>query len=734
MRKICISTILILWAALVSAQLSFIKIVDANSKEPVAFANVCFEDLVSKNRKREATNAQGLVQNMASQRSAMAITAVGYNNYTDTIMPNQTYTLEMIPATTNFEQVVVTGQYKPISKDHSIYKIDVLNAAELKYKGNNTLSEVLSKRPTIRIQEDNQLGSGVMIQGLSGENVKVLIDGVPVIGRMAGIIDMSQFNLSNVDHIEIVEGPMSVIYGSNALAGAINIITKEQTQKSVQASINSYYESVGVYNVDATLTASKHNHAMGLSGGRNFFDGFSTSSGRNMTWKPKEQIPLNLYYIYSGKKTKLKLSSTFFEENLLDRANMNELLKTAIDNWYHTTRFTQAVNTNTSVNANNSFDWQTSYSIYQRRHSSFYKDLSKLSSVRNGGDTTTFNDYMTRGVWSHFSDDKRISWQSGLDVNYETADGDRIGKSQKDMTDAALYGSLQWKALKYIDLQPGLRYAYNSKYNAPLIWSLNIRNQFSSQWVMRSSVARGFRAPSLKELYLDFVDGGVHNIKGNPNLKAERSYNFNVALNYTYKKDALIVENEISGFYNSIRDNINLALINATENKATYFNVARNTTQGGSFTNTFSIQPWFSVSSGVSVTGQVLSTTDKAPSFNDFVYTTDYTINPTLRWVAHEIQLSVLYKYNGKMKSIRLDESQNVSLYSLKDYHTLDVTLNKCFMKNRWVMGIGCKNILNNTFIQQTGSAGTHSSSANQANVAWGRSYFVRVSYNFSKW
>ena len=87
------------------------------------------------------------------------------------------------------------------------------------------------------ITQDPALGSSLKIKGLSGNNVKILIDGVPVIGRMGGNIDLSQLNLYNIDHIEMVEGPMSVMYGSDALAGAINIITKENRNSNFGLSL-----------------------------------------------------------------------------------------------------------------------------------------------------------------------------------------------------------------------------------------------------------------------------------------------------------------------------------------------------------------------------------------------------------------------------------------------------------------------------------------------------------------
>src|SRR5690242_6859536 len=94
------------------------------------------------------------------------------------------------------------------------------------------LKEALSYELNIHLMEDNILGSGLQIQGIGGENVKILIDGMPITGRQNGNIDLSQILMDNVERIEIVEGPLSVSYGTDALAGTINIITKKNQSKA----------------------------------------------------------------------------------------------------------------------------------------------------------------------------------------------------------------------------------------------------------------------------------------------------------------------------------------------------------------------------------------------------------------------------------------------------------------------------------------------------------------------
>ena len=137
----------------------------------------------------------------------------------------------------------------------------------------NDLSNVLEKELNVRISQDNILGSSISMQGISGQNVKILINEIPVIGRMNGNIDLSQINLSNIERIEIVEGPMSTIYGSDALGGTINIITKQVSANTKV--INTYYESIGKYNCDLLLTNKKENSSSSYSFGRKYFNGWN---------------------------------------------------------------------------------------------------------------------------------------------------------------------------------------------------------------------------------------------------------------------------------------------------------------------------------------------------------------------------------------------------------------------------------------------------------------------------
>ena len=139
------------------------------------------------------------------------------------------------------KEVVVTGQITEKSIEDAVHKVRIISGKKINSGLFTDLGQVLEKELNIKLAQDNILGSSISLQGISGQNVKVLIDDVPVIGRMNGNIDLSQISLNNIERIEIIEGPLSTIYGTDALAGTINIITKYRSYSPIISSTPIYY-------------------------------------------------------------------------------------------------------------------------------------------------------------------------------------------------------------------------------------------------------------------------------------------------------------------------------------------------------------------------------------------------------------------------------------------------------------------------------------------------------------
>jgi len=135
--------------------------------------------------------------------------------------------LDSIERSVVLEEYVHTAEYKPTHVKKALHSIEVLKTESLNRRGVTNLEEALSIIPSVRYDYDPILGTQLRLRGISAANVAILVDGVPVIGRLDGAINISQIPLINVKQIEIIEGPLSTIYGNNAAGGVINIITTD---------------------------------------------------------------------------------------------------------------------------------------------------------------------------------------------------------------------------------------------------------------------------------------------------------------------------------------------------------------------------------------------------------------------------------------------------------------------------------------------------------------------------
>ena len=219
------------------------------------------------------------------------------------------------------------------------------------------------------VKNDNVLGSSITMQGISGQNIKILIDGIPVIGRLNGNIDLSQINLNNIERVEIIEGPLSVDFGTDALGGTINLITNKSQYDKASSNINLYYETVGHYNSDINFSLKENNNFFSFSGGRNYFDGWSqgdkfsfiptaqlADTNRVELWNPKEQFfaKIQFHKIYSNLKARAYYD--FFDEKVTNFGFPRlPYYENAFDDYYYTRRNDLGLDINYNTNKNNNF-------------------------------------------------------------------------------------------------------------------------------------------------------------------------------------------------------------------------------------------------------------------------------------------------------------------------------------------------------------------------------------------
>ena len=488
---------------------------------------------------------------------------------------------------TNLEEIVITGQITNTTLDSSVYKVKIIGQSILEKDVFQTVADVINFETNLNLKQDNILGSGVEIQGISGQNVKILVDDVPVIGRLNGNIDLSQILLHNVYQIEIIEGPLSVNYGTDALAGTINIITKKNYNKTVNFGLNNYYESVGRFNNSFNLAYKLNHHQYALELGRHYFDGWSPSddftlfpqntiadTNRYKLWNPKEKIFGKFQHIFNKDQFHWRNYYSEFNEKVTNKGFPRlPYYETAFDDYYYTFRKNVGTEIASTINqfkirlivSNNNF---------RRIKNTYFKDLTNLNQVLisdiSANDTSSYNMIMSKFTISPRDKSSSIDYQIGFHYNNQIAKGRRILNNEEVQNDYALYSNIEYKTGNVL-IRPGIRFIYNDKYKTPIIPSINTLYTFSGL-KYRFSYAKGFRSPTLKELFFTFNDIN-HDIVGNEDLSPENSNNYQLNISFKKKLPLYQFDLDLNSFYNSIINKIDLIPSLENPNQYKYYNI-----------------------------------------------------------------------------------------------------------------------------------------------------------------
>ncbi len=622
-------------------------------------------------------------------------------------------------------ELVITGNYKPTGIDKSVLPTRNITLEKLAPLGLQNVADVLKYQANIRIQQDPLLGSGMSMQGISGENVKILIDGVPVIGRQNGNIDLSQLNIYNVERIEVVEGPLSVQYGTNALAGTINIITKKTPKKTLDFQGSTYFESAGHFNANGMIGWRGDEQSVMVSGGRNFFNGWSTiDTCRFKEWKPKIQYFSDLVYNIKLGKASLRYSGSYFNEYILNRGRpLSPYFEKAFDDHFNTTRLSNSVNFSYPFKNDLKTNLIFAFNDFKRVKNTYYKDLINVSEVLTANpsdqDTTQFKLVSARGTLTK-TDNKKLNFETGFDINVENANSQRIKQQRQSIGDYAAFVSAEWAITEGITLRPGLRVSHNTTYKSPLVPSLHLKWKLNNEWTARASYGKGFRAPSLKELYFYFVDIN-HNIRGNENLLAENSHNLNSVFTYKKVKDKKVFKFEGSAFYNDIRNLITLAILRGKQNEFGYINIGKYKTLGGQAFAEYVVNN-FSIGTGLGYTNRTNVIEDKKFEAGSW----EGRSNITYSLPQYDIDFNLWYKYSGRQAGFVLDESGLVQPTFLASYQIADFGFSKKILKKKIAISSGIKNLFNVKNIDSQLVSGAHSASNGLSSLGTGRNFYIK--------
>ena len=649
----------------------------------------------------------------------------------------------------SLQDAVVTGQFGKQSLRNSVYQVRTIDSERIRLRGATNIQTILNTELGIRFSNDPTLGTtDIQLMGMSGQSVKILLDGIPLVDRGATRESLGQIDINTIERIEIVEGPMSVIYGTDALAGVINIITKKgdgSDQLSVSARIqeetsgNEYnaFDKKGTHNESIGIMWQKKGFQLNGNLTRNNFGGWQgDSTGRLKAWMPKEQMLFSAGAGYSKEKWNVWYRFNGTDETIKYLGNVN-VANIAGDKDYITKRWFHQAQGEYHANDKLDFTGALSYTDYSRKTLSTNIDFNTgkrtLSLDAAAQDKSVFTTLFFRGT-AFYKVSPNVSLLPGIEINNNNSSGQRILGSPT-INEYAFFVSSELKITPFIKLSPGVRFIKNSVYDAPpVIPSVNAKITLNNVLDLRMGYARGFRSPALRELYFNFHDAS-HSINGNVNLKAEYSNSFNTFLVWhAMQQSPMKITSTLGGFYNVFHDRIDTGFDPNNPTRTTYLNISLFKTTGVSLDNKLY---WKNVQASLGATyigtyNEILNDaegiTEQLP---EYVWSPEINANLLYTFSKIGASINLFYKYTGKKPAYAIINSTPItaSLRQISGYNTADITATKTLGKYVSLIG-GAKNLFNLTSIKNTTIGSGHDATGPGFN---GRSYFLGMNIQWSK-
>ena len=682
----------------------------------------------------------------AQQQQSITITAGQTQTLPDIAMKETAFQLK---------DVVVTGQFEQQSVKNSVYQVRTISNERIRLRGASNLQQVLNTELGVRFSNDLTLGtSDISLMGVTGQRVKILLDGVPLLDRGDTRESLGQIDINTIDRVEIVEGPMSVMYGTDALGGVVNLITKKAAlgNNSFTAGVRVQEESAGkqynafdksgTHNASVNVKWQNNGWNVGTDVTRNNFGGWKPEGwvrgGTIRAWLPKDQLLANATAGYRNQKFNVWYRINAADEDIISDGGITSL-NTSKDQKYITHRYMHELQGNARLTDALSVNLAASYTDYSRRtqttevnHTTGQRFLTALASEQA---VAKFDNTFIRGM-AQYRISEHVNLQPGFEVNLTGSTGDRI-LGTPTINDYAFFASSEIGIGK-LSIRPGFRIIHNSVYDAPpVIPSLNAKVALSPVLDLRVAYARGFRSPALRELYFKFKDAS-HDIVGNPNLKAEYSNSYNGSLSWqVLNQPTLRLRSVFGGFYNKFHNFIGTALDANDRSVSTYLNIDRYKTVGGTMENTLTYKN-LQATLGFYYTGRYNQLKDEDDTLPELSWSPEVNSNLTYTITKWKTSVAVFYKYTGKRPTYEYVSSgtpavTTIQRTSIAAYHAADFSLNKIINRSVTLNG-GIRNVFNVTQVNNTSqdTGGAHSSGG-PVPIGMGRSFFLGFNYQFSK-
>jgi len=421
--------------------------------------------------------------------------------------------------------IVVTGTRTERSLAETPVATQVIDRNEIVQSGGENVAEVLEETPGVVLSRGVG-GTGIMLQGLDPQYTLVLVDGQRATGRVDGTLDLTRFPSEDVDRIEIVRGPGSVLYGADALAGTVNVVSRRPSRPH-EAEVHTAYGSFRTVDLTGRMAITRDRYTGSTSAGWHRTDGWdadpsdtATTGSAQGLWRVgtrqelRELGPLTLVgsadYLRRG-TSRVDASAT---GAVFDRRNLSEVI-------------TAGLAPTLEVSSVSKLRLTGSYNLWRDQ---FVQDQRGSTALDQSQDTW---DHIGQvgAQYDHELDAHRIT--VGGDVLAEELRSDRIDPTRVDRQRYALFAQDEWtpSVAPRISVLAGARVDLDTFFGFYPTPRVALTVTPSRRVTLRASYGRGYRAPSFREMFLLFSNPSVgYVVTGNDQLRPETSWSTNLSL------------------------------------------------------------------------------------------------------------------------------------------------------------------------------------------------------------
>uniref|UniRef100_UPI0032179D6E TonB-dependent receptor n=1 Tax=uncultured Draconibacterium sp. TaxID=1573823 RepID=UPI0032179D6E len=423
--------------------------------------------------------------------------------------------------TIEINEVIVTGTQVKVNRNNVPMSVSVVKKSQIEESDESALLPILNGRvPGLFVTERGITGFGVAagsagqisIRGIGGNpttGVLMLIDGHPQFMGIMGHPLPDSYVASDVEKVEVVRGPASVLYGSNAMGGVINIITKKQVEEGIHGNARITYGSYNTQKYMGSVGFKKDKFSAFVSGNHDQTDGHRLHSDFKIS-----NGYLKLGYDFSehfSASTDVSLAAFKASDPGPDtlKASPGESIDILRGYW----AFSLLNEFEKASGGFKVFHNFGEHEITDGFHSTDHNygiNLYEAFHLFKGNTITAGFDFMNFG---------------GFAENEKAKNGQGIVFADTTLTEHGIYALIQHNFAKKLTINGGLRYHHHSKYGDHWIPSFGFTYEPGKQITWRGSVSKGFRSPTMRELFL---------WGPNPNLNPESIWNYETGISKSF--------------------------------------------------------------------------------------------------------------------------------------------------------------------------------------------------------